>query len=509
MRMSSSHTLSRLFAALIFTTAFCADAAVFTVTNTLDSGPGSLRQAILDANAASGMDSIHFNIPGAGPHQILVNTQLPGITSPVLIDGYTQPGSGANTAAVGTNAVLKIELRPSPTMTGSGSGLALLVGSDGSTIRGLAVNSFNGSQIAATAGYNCVITGNFVGTNPSGTVGYPGAPGTRTGISVSAGYCRIGGPARADRNLVSGLSGTGIFVSGSNVVVQGNLVGTVANGGAALGNARGIVVGASNPTVLTQNVLIGGENVGVQTPRNVVSGNTSVGIDVISGIGHRIEGNLIGLAALPIAAIPNNGPGILVSNTRQVVIGAVMPGEISNIISGNNGPGIQISGPADNATAPQNIMVVGNSIFGNEGLAIDLATSTLGVTPNDPLDADEGPNELTNFPELTGVEYTATQTRVLGRLSAEPGRTYYIDIYSVPRCHPSGYGDASSYLGFTSLTTNGSGEGLFEFVTDGLLNTGFLTATATAGPAGIGLTSEFSACFRLDDDIVFADGFES
>ncbi|HUF08750.1 MAG TPA: hypothetical protein VMO47_05475, partial [Rhodothermales bacterium] len=57
--------------------ACAAPAATFTVTTADDSGPGSLRQALLDANAAAGADQIVFDIPGAGPHTIVVQTALP------------------------------------------------------------------------------------------------------------------------------------------------------------------------------------------------------------------------------------------------------------------------------------------------------------------------------------------------------------------------------------------------------------------------------------------------
>jgi hypothetical protein len=76
-------------------------ADTYPVTNTNDSGAGSLRQAILDANAHGGLDNVSFNIPGSGVHTIAPATELPVITSPVIIDGYTQPGSGANTLAAG------------------------------------------------------------------------------------------------------------------------------------------------------------------------------------------------------------------------------------------------------------------------------------------------------------------------------------------------------------------------------------------------------------------------
>ncbi len=66
------------------------------VTTTDDSGPGSLRQAILDANANPGTDTITFNIPGAGPHTIAPLTALPEITDPVIIDGTTQPGASCD-----------------------------------------------------------------------------------------------------------------------------------------------------------------------------------------------------------------------------------------------------------------------------------------------------------------------------------------------------------------------------------------------------------------------------
>src|SRR5215210_1430061 len=70
--------------------------AGFVVTNTNDAGAGSLRQAILDANANPGPDDITFNISGAGVHTITPLTPLPAATGTVVIDGYTQPGAAAN-----------------------------------------------------------------------------------------------------------------------------------------------------------------------------------------------------------------------------------------------------------------------------------------------------------------------------------------------------------------------------------------------------------------------------
>ena len=84
--------------------------ATFTVTTTNDSGAGSLRTAITNANAAAGTDTINFSIVGAGVHTINLTSALPTITGAVTIDGYTQTGSSVNTLSVGDNAVLTIEL---------------------------------------------------------------------------------------------------------------------------------------------------------------------------------------------------------------------------------------------------------------------------------------------------------------------------------------------------------------------------------------------------------------
>src|SRR5215475_3574234 len=145
-----------------------AKAATFTVMNTADSGAGSLRQAILDANGNAGPDTIAFNIPGAGVHTIHPATLLPTITGPVTIDGYTQPSSSPNSnpPGQGSNAVILVEL--------DGTGLigdGLLVTGGDSTFRGLTINRFatTGNGVRLTTNGGNVIAGNFIGTDPSGS----------------------------------------------------------------------------------------------------------------------------------------------------------------------------------------------------------------------------------------------------------------------------------------------------------------------------------------------------
>src|SRR4029077_16686790 len=133
---------------------------VFTVMNTNDMGGGSLRQAILDANSMGG-GTINFNIPGGGAHTISPLTVLPTITQTVTIDGYTQPGSSANTnpPTMGINAVIVIQL--SGAMLGNVSGLT--INAANCTVRGLVINSFQHDGIDVCTNGN-VIEGNFIGT---------------------------------------------------------------------------------------------------------------------------------------------------------------------------------------------------------------------------------------------------------------------------------------------------------------------------------------------------------
>ncbi|HEY0350316.1 MAG TPA: hypothetical protein VGC60_19425, partial [Pyrinomonadaceae bacterium] len=169
---------------IIFLFASITSAATFHVTTTTDNNnnasptAGSLRKAIVDANANPGTDTIDFNISGGGVHTFSLMTPLPTITDPVVIDGYTQPGASVNTLAKGDNAVLLIEITGSNPLNLSGSdGLVITAGS--STITGLVINGFSGTNVYNAGGIRVsgsggnVIAGNFIGTNASGTAKIP------------------------------------------------------------------------------------------------------------------------------------------------------------------------------------------------------------------------------------------------------------------------------------------------------------------------------------------------
>ena len=144
--------------------------ATYTVTNTNDTGSGSLRQAILSVNNDTTLDTINFAIPGSGVHTISPVTGLPTITNAVIIDGYSQLGASPNTLANGDNAVLKIVL--DGTSAGSSAAAGLHISAGGSTVRGLVIADFGNFSTAEgilldTNGGN-TIAGNFIGTDVTG-----------------------------------------------------------------------------------------------------------------------------------------------------------------------------------------------------------------------------------------------------------------------------------------------------------------------------------------------------
>src|SRR5262245_28529925 len=193
------HRRLALAAGLTLSAAFAA-AATFNVTSTADTGAGSLRQAITDANANPGADTIQFNIVGSGAQTITPATSLPPITEAVTIDGYTQPGSSPNTNPVGQglDTVIRIEISG---VTAAGMGLD--VRAPNVTIRGLAINRFSQYQIDGNPSFNhsnLKIEGCFIGSSPDGLLGYF-TPGGATEISDP--NMAIGGNTPAARNLIS------------------------------------------------------------------------------------------------------------------------------------------------------------------------------------------------------------------------------------------------------------------------------------------------------------------
>jgi hypothetical protein len=279
----------------LFALAGSAHAATFTVTNTNNSGTGSLRQAITDSNNAAGADTINFNIPttdsgyhsATGVFTISPFDELPTITDPVTIDGYTQPGSGPNKLEFGTDAKPLVELDGSQAGNAA-NGLRIYGAGGGTVIRGLVINRFGGTGIFST-GSGVRIEGNFIGTDPTGTTDQGnGAQGVLLGAKNGVVGGDMAGSANFEaRNVISGNGGTGVFLgeAASGNKVEGNLIGTGKNGTSDLGNSSsGVhIEGGSNNTV-------GGEH---RAAGNTIAYNGLDGVAVAFGAGHRILFNSI------------------------------------------------------------------------------------------------------------------------------------------------------------------------------------------------------------------------
>ncbi len=329
--------------------------ATVTVTNnndTTNAADGvSLREAINAINAGAdggdvvavgaygSNDTINFNIPAAGVQTIqVVAGGLPVITKTVQINGYTQPLATANTLAVGDDANLLIELDG----TNAGAvtnGLSFRDNSDGSSVRGLIINRFDGTGISAGRTSDHTFAGNFIGTDSTGTL----ARANVTGIVLSqAGNCVVGGTAPADRNLISGNSGDGInpqATGASGNLIQGNYIGTTRSGIAGLGNL------GSGIHVQYHRNTIGGTTPGA---RNVICFNGGSGVRVDNVDENIISGNFIGVGADGTTALGNTEDGVHIDTGTGTIIGS--PGA-GNVISANGGNGIGIANIATGTPA--------------------------------------------------------------------------------------------------------------------------------------------------------------
>ncbi len=342
-------------------------------------------------------NTIDFAIPGTGPFTISPSSALPAITSPVVIDGYSQPGAHPNTNGPrqADNAALEIDLNG--TQAGAvGSGLVIQAGN--STVEGLAIGGYgafpnpNASAIRLDRSNGDLIEGNFIGVDSTGIKGVPDGQG----VEIDGGDSNtIGGTTPDARNIISGNGSNIIFddVDSDNNQVEGNFVGTDVTGTVAVpfnfesgiylvvGSSNtigGTVAGAGNLIsgnedsglmVLGSGNLVEGNFVGTDLTGtrplpnnvngleiegssdtiggttagagNVISGNGGSGLSLLMGTGSLLEGNYIGTDITGTEAIPNNGGGIGLSGSNSNTIGGTVAGA-ANVISGNQGDGIDI-----------------------------------------------------------------------------------------------------------------------------------------------------------------------
>ncbi|HET7707271.1 MAG TPA: Ig-like domain-containing protein, partial [Thermoanaerobaculia bacterium] len=422
------------------------------VTNTSDSGPGSLRQAILDANSGvcpfTGC-TVTFAIPttdpgynaAAGTWTIQPATEYPPLTrGDLYFDGDTQASFiGGDPNPAGPEIVINGSLLASPFANGfqvlASTAHVQFVEFEHLVINGFADNAivFQGSSATAES-RNHAVRRCYIGTNASGTAAVPNGTGIAfgpfarinkagTGISIPAAVAKSSASSvsTSGGNVISGNSGPGVLIShGTNNTVQGNLIGTDATGAFPLPNAIGVKIQ-----------------------------------------GFMATGNKVG------------GDPFWAEN---------------NTIAFNTGSGIEVN------TETTGHWFDRNNIHGNGGLGIDLMPA--GPTPNDVGDADTGANDLTNFPVITSVTYGASDTTVSGTMNGLPGATFEIQVFSSAAPDPSGFGEGQTYQASAIVTTDISGNATWSTPAFSGIHR-WVSATATYQPSALPrVTSEFSAVFN-------------
>jgi titin len=317
--------------------------STFLVTTTDDTSAGSLRQAILDANATPGTNEIVFAVGDGGPQTIRPTSPLPAVTHTVTIDGTTQPGFVDS---------------PLIEINGTDAGFdsnGLVIRADNCTLQGLMINAFRDDIHDITdSGIVIIGSGNVVQGNCLGTDGTSNpSVGNNAGVFISAGSNnRIGGTTAGERNLFAG-NDAGIRIDSSNNVVQGNYFGTDATGTAGLGNLEGLLIRGSNNQ-------IGGTTAAA---RNIISSSGYAGV-YIFGNSNLIQGNYIGTDVSGTQAL-GGSRGVLVAMGSSNTIGGAAPGA-GNLISGNNN-GVEIGNGGN--TVQGNLIgtdVTGTRALGNQ-----------------------------------------------------------------------------------------------------------------------------------------------
>jgi len=511
-------------------------------------GCGSLRGAILQANQSPGADMIAFSGSLSGVPIIQPSDRLPTITEAVTLSGTAVGSCSSAATEVSPQAAQAIEL------DGRGSlSEGFRVSGGGTVLRNFVVNRFgNGFQIFQSRGN--FIEGNIIGLRPDGST----TSGNAVGIQLMSGGHTVGGTAAPARNLISS-NQNGIIIEGgsaTDINVQNNIIGTNAALTQLRGNFQnGVLIrnGASRNTVGgsfagTDNNIFGSGSDGVQintaggnnVQRNNIGQHQGNGVSILSGSGNLVggtndivrnniflsnnngieingntatanlvQGNFIGVLfntdGTPRANVGNNNHGIAFNgNATGNRVGGASTGS-GNIIAFNRGDGVSVISGIRN-------LFISNRIFSNTGLGIDLGND--GPTANDLRDADDGPNTLLNFPELTsasivdslapnGSNLSPTETlstiRITGVMRGAPNKEHFLQFYATDNCTVSSAQGSQQFLNSLPflVLTDAQGNGPFDFTLNNVTITGgFVNALAMDAENN---TSEFSLCFPVTD----------
>ncbi len=507
--------------------------ATFTVTSAAPTGPGSLGQAILDANAApniGGPDRIHFALPALGTTISLAGlpageTSLPVVTDAVVIDGTTQPGYDFSSNPL-TPSPRPVVIIDGALIAGRG---ALRLAAADCQVWGLGFDRIDRQQAAdappATlgaittegAGSGCLIRWcHFGGTSPFWV-----NPENRTSVlfkttgstvdqclffhhTDEAIRCEGGGQSNIITRNWFGLAvfeaqlltDTGRTFPPAQIRLRAaaNIVGA-ANAGNVIATKR-TAIRVEAPNLDNEQTVIENNRIGV-TPANfppAVRGPAFIGIsladDVVdtlirSNVIAGCEGAAIAVSRATQTTITLNslgtGPGATEDwgNAYGVLIsGFSSRGTISdNTIRHSTNSAISLSENLLSGGIPDQWVFSRNSIAGSGGLGISIGNVT--PTPNDPLDADDGVNTLVNHPVITNVTTDGIETTISVALSAAASTRYEVELFHSPVVGAHGHGEGQTWLGTLVLTTNSAGQAAGNFTYFGQAEPGWYAGTAT------------------------------
>ncbi len=392
-------SLLRLATALLFTFATTASAATFTISDPGDSGPGTLRQAILDANATPGRDTINV------PMNVLVTSSLPAITDAVDIDGTTTGTGRAMISASNVSFTL----------------LEFAAGSSTSTARDLQL------QMAALVRINPGVTGVTVANTRF----------INGSVTVNGDGNTVGGTSAADANTATGvvqlnLNGNSNQILRShfgNVFIFGdsNQVGVIGSGN-TLGAVQ--IVDAEGNTL--EGNIVDGLSAGIQL-RQVSGSPTTIRANTI-------EDSTIGVllrardTIVTENIIRNNGTGVQVLD--DPLIAPVLPftgvAITANSFTGN-GIAIDLGGDGATPNDPAPDADTGANNFQNFPVLTSAALT---------------PSALTVNGTLTSAPLTSYQIELFSNDASDPEARTFLEAFSVIT-------DATGSALFTrTITTN-------------------------------------------------------
>lgn len=448
-------------------------------TSNTAAGEVTLRSAIEDANAATGIETeIRFDIEldDAGydtvTKKITIDpaSALPDISDTVLVNGFTQPDYAHYGLIDGHD-----DTEPN-LFYNSLTGEVVLDAAD------LPSNVIGGYVLNSTGGD--FVSGNH---DPIWDAGAAQSSSTQIGdltvLDTRAGFHNIGAILASDLDA-AGLAAAMTSTSANGPIGQGTydfelFVTPVV----PASDVQLIEIDGTSAGTGTDGLTLDDDEIGVRGL--VIHSFDGAGILIDSGDGSEVQGNLIGTDLAGSSTVGNDEAGIHIDGGSDALIGGELASE-ENTISHNTGDGVYVQSGTDN-------VILSNTFNGNGGLRIDIGAD--GVNTNDSLDADTGANDLQNRPTLTSAEVYETSTKVVGSLDSAASTSYRVDFFVTDGATAAASTTGPRWVGSKDVTTDGSGDVDFTVYLGETLAAGeYVVATAAELISGERQsTSEFAA----------------